>query len=125
MNADDYGVFEIEMIFQYLVTQPLYGDSQLLFVQDRLHFIKISKKEETSVAGLSLQTIQTFFKTLKQLFFAASAEHIEYAYLDNSVLAVAAIGQFAKAKVVAGVETEVYLRDQVAGAESPGEISRL
>jgi len=75
LNADEYGIFEIEMMFQHLVAQTLYGDVQLLFVQDRLHFIKIGKKEETSVAGLPLQTIQTFFKTLKQTIFYCSCLH--------------------------------------------------
>lgn len=36
LDADEYGVFELQVVFEQLVRQTLDGDLQLLFVQDDL-----------------------------------------------------------------------------------------
>src|SRR5258708_34698047 len=36
LNTDQHGIFQVDMILQHLVTQPLYRNSQLLLIQDRL-----------------------------------------------------------------------------------------
>ena len=72
LDADEHGIFKIQMILEHLVGQTLYRDTQLLFIQDCLQaeifLIKIRKSKRPAEAGL-LQTIQTFFKTLKQTIY--------------------------------------------------------
>lgn len=39
LDADEHCIIEADVVFEYLVTQALYGDRKLLFVQDRLQEI--------------------------------------------------------------------------------------
>lgn len=56
LDADENGIFELEMIFEQLVRQALDGDLQLLFVQNDLQereiFIKIGQKNKPPRAFL-------------------------------------------------------------------------
>ena len=36
LDADEYGIFKVQMVLEHLVGQTLYRDSQLLFIQDCL-----------------------------------------------------------------------------------------
>jgi len=58
-----------------------------------------------------------------QLSFAAFAEQVEYAHLEDGILAGAAIFTKAgNAEVIAHIEPEIDVRDQVSCAENPVEI---